>query len=79
MTKTILKEKIHECIEHIDDNKILEAVYTILNKHTVQDDFELSKEDIKIIDARRKAVLKGEEKTYTVAQVKKKLLKNLGK
>jgi hypothetical protein len=79
MTKTILKEKIHECIEHIDDNKILEAVYTILNKHTVQDDFELSKEDIKIISERRKAILSGKEKTYSVAEVKKKLLKNLGK
>ena len=79
MTKTLLKEKIHECIEHIDDNKILEAVYTILNKHAVQNDFELSKEDIKIISERKKAIVSGNEKTYSVAEVKKKLLKNIGK
>ena len=59
--------------------KILEAVYTLLNGQVANSDYELSAEDIKIINARRKAVLKGSEKTYTVAQVKKKLLKNLGK
>ena len=79
MTKSNLKKKIIDCVEHIDDEKILEAVYTLLNGQVTNDHYELSKEDIKIIDARRKAVLKGEEKTYTVAQIKKKLLKNLGK
>jgi hypothetical protein len=79
MTKTNLKKKIVDCVEHIDDEKILEAVYTLLNGQVSNDDYELSSEDLKIIDARRKTVLKGEEKTYTVAQVKKKLLKNLGK
>jgi len=79
MTKSNLKKKIVDCVEHIDDEKILEAVYTLLNGQVSNDDYELSAEDIKIIDARRKSVLKGEEKTYTVAQVKKKLLKNLGK
>ncbi len=79
MTKAALKEKIHECIEHIDDNSILEAVYTILNKHSTQYDFELSSEDIKIINERKKAILSGKEKTYTVAEVKKKLLISIGK
>ena len=79
MAKSNLKKKIVDCVEHIDDEKILEAVYTLLNGQVSNDDYELSAEDIKIIDARRKSVLKGEEKTYTVAQVKKKLLKNLGK
>ncbi len=79
MTKSNLKKKIVDCVEHIDDEKILEAVYTLLNGQVSNNDYELSAEDIKIIDARRKSLLKGEEKTYTVAQVKKKLLKNLGK
>lgn len=78
MGKSDLKKKIVDCVEHIDDEKILEAVYILLNGQ-VDHDYELSAEDIKIIEARRKSVLKGEEKTYTVAQVKKKLLKNLGK
>ena len=79
MTKSNLKKKIVDCVEHIDDEKILEAVYTLLNGQVSNDDYELSKEDLEIINARRKSVLKGEEKTYTVAEVKKKLLKNLGK
>lgn len=79
MTKSVLKKKIVNCVEHIDDEKILEAVYTLLNGQVSNNDYELSSDDLKIIDARRKTVLSGEEKTYTVAQVKKKLLKNLGK
>ncbi|MDP2385951.1 MAG: hypothetical protein Q8M29_06250 [Bacteroidota bacterium] len=78
MTRTVLKKKIHNCVDHINDDKILEAVYTLLNGH-VNDDYELSSDDLKIINARRKAILSGEEKTYTVAEVKKKLLKNIGK
>lgn len=79
MTRTVLKKKIYNCVEHINDDKILEAVYTLLNGHISNEDYELSAEDLKIIEARRKAILKGEEKTYTVAAVKKKLLKKIGK
>lgn len=79
MTKSSLKKKIVDCVEQIDDEKILEAVYTLLNGQVSNDDYELSAEDLKIIEARRKTILKGEEKTYTVSQVKKKLLKSLGK
>ena len=78
MTRTVLKKKIHNCVDHINDDKVLEAVYTLLNGH-VNDDYELSSNDLKIINARRKAILRGDEKTYTVAEVKKKLLKNIGK
>jgi hypothetical protein len=78
MTKTTLKKKIVDCVEQINDEKILEAVYTLLNGQ-LDNDYELNAEDLKVIEARKKAILKGEEKTYTVSQVKKKLLKNLGK
>ncbi len=79
MTRTVLKKKIHNCVDHINDDKVLEAVYTLLNGHVANDDYELSSEDLKIISVRRKAILKGEEKIYTVSEVKKKLLKKLGK
>lgn len=79
MAKSNLKKKIVDCVEHIDDEKILEAVYTLLNGQVSKEDYELSAEDLKIIDARRKSVLNGSEMTYTVAQVKKKLVKNLKK
>lgn len=78
MTKTTLKKKIVDCVEQIDDEKILEAVYTLLNGQ-LDNEYDLSADELKLIDSRKKAILKGEEKTYTVAQVKKKLLKNLGK
>ncbi len=65
--------------ESKNDDKVLEAVYTLLNGHVANDDYELSSEDLKIISVRRKAILKGEEKIYTVSEVKKKLLKKLGK
>jgi uncharacterized protein YpbB len=78
MTKTALKKKIVDCVEQINDEKILEAVYTLLNGQ-LDSDYELNAEDLKVIEARKKAILKGEEKTYTVSQVKKKLLKNLSK
>lgn len=78
MTKTTLKKKIVDCVEQINDEKILEAVYTLLNGR-IDHDYELNAEDLRIIESRRKAILKGEEKTYTVAQAKKKLLKNIGK
>lgn len=79
MTKTTLKKKIVDCVKHIDDEKILEAVYTLLNGQVSNNDYELSEEDLKVINVRRKAILKDEEKTYTIGEVKKKLLKNLGK
>lgn len=79
MTTISLKKKIYHCIENIDDNKLLEAVYTILNGHVVNDEFELSSDDIGIIEKRKKATKNGLEKTYSVSEVKKKILKNIGK
>jgi hypothetical protein len=79
MTKTALKKKITDCIANINDEKVLEAVYILLNERIDNQEYELSQDDLKIIEARRKAILKGEEKTYTVSQVKRKLLKDLGK
>ena len=58
MTKTTLKKKIVDCVENINDEKILEAVYTLLNGQVSNDEYELSSEDLKIINSRRKAVLK---------------------
>ena len=66
MTKAALKKKIYSFVENTNDDKLLEAVYTILNGHS-NNDFELSTEDIKLINQRRKAILNGKEKTYSVA------------
>lgn len=79
MTTIALKKKIHECIDTIEDGDVLEAVYTILNAHNSSNDYDLSEADLKVIEERKKAVKKGEEKLYTVSEVKKKILKNLKK
>lgn len=79
MTTSALKKKIQQRINTINNNDVLEAVYTILNNTSATTNFELSDDDIKIIKARKKAIKNGTEKTYTVAQVKKKVLSNLRK
>lgn len=79
MTKTALRKKIVDCVEQVQNEKILEAVYTLLNEQTDNNDYEISADDLKIIETRRKAVLNGEEKLYTATQVKRKLLKDLNK
>jgi hypothetical protein len=79
MTNATLKKEIHKVIDNIDDNQVLEAVFTLLNVRRPQSDYELSENDIKIIEERRSNYKKGKTKTYTVSEVKKKILKNLGK
>lgn len=79
MTNATLKKEIHKVIDNIDDNQVLEAVFTLLNVSRPQSDYELSENDIKIIEERRSNYKKGKTKTYTVSEVKKKILKNLGK
>lgn len=79
MTNSTLKKEIHKVIDNIEDNQVLEAVFTLLNVTKAQNDYELSENDIKIIEERRSNYKKGKTKTYTVSEVKKKILKNLGK
>lgn len=79
MTNSTLKKEIHKVIDNIEDNQVLEAVFTLLNVTRAQNDYELSENDIKIIEERRSNYKKGKTKTYTVSAVKKKILKNLGK
>jgi hypothetical protein len=55
MSKTAqsLKEKIHERIEGIDDEKVLEAFYVILNNHKNEaEDYQLSDDQIKMLEDR---------------------------
>ncbi len=79
MTKTALKKKIIDCVAHINDENMLQAVYTILNDHVENADYEISPNDLKIIAERRKAMMSGKEKIYTATEVKRKILKKLGK
>ncbi len=76
MTSATLKKEIKKLIETIDDNRVLEAVYVLLNNTIQQGSYHLSKDDIAIIEEREAAYKSGKTKTYTIDQVKKKILKN---
>jgi|GEM_PF-6522543 len=57
----------------------IEAVFTILNKNMPANDYQISEDDLRIIEERRSEYKSGKAKTYTVNEVTKKILKNLGK
>jgi hypothetical protein len=79
MTMTIAQSKVElaQKVLQTQDKQILKAVELIFSQ--AEEEFELSVNDLKIIAARKKAIMNGTEKTYTIAEVRKKLLKKLGK
>ncbi len=79
MTQTALKKELHKAIDNIDDESILEAVYTILNSRTTYSSFQLTDEDIRIIEDRKASYKAGKSKMLTPKEVKKKIMKSLGK
>ena len=67
-----IKEEIHQLINDIDDIEFLKAVQTIISAK-IQDnpeDYELTEEEIQIVEERRERYLKGEGKNYTWDEVK---------
>jgi hypothetical protein len=79
MTKTALKKELHKAIDNIDDDTLLEAIYTILNSRANSYSFELSDEDLRIVEERRTLYEAGKLKTTTLAGFKKKVKKKLSK
>ncbi len=72
MESQIVKEELHQLINKIDDITFLKAVQTIISAK-VQDnseDYELTDEEILIVEERREEYLKGEGKNYTWEEVK---------
>ena len=76
MTKTALKKKIIEYMESTD-NKILEAVYTILDEHAKakNDTSLLSREQKNELDRRMKLFEEGKMQVSEWSEVYKKLKK----
>ena len=60
-----------------NDESILEAVYTILNK--TNSSFEISATDLKLIESRKKRYLKGELGTVSLKDIRKKASTHLKK
>jgi hypothetical protein len=75
MTTAILKKRIQTYLE-VGDDKIIKAVYILLEAQlkATESNLEFSKEQIKELNKRRKAHLSGKSKTYTLAEIKHKIL-----
>ena len=81
MPKTILsiKEKLHEKIEGIDDEKVLEAFYIILDSHKNEaEDYELNDKQFKELERREADHLAGKTKSYTLEEFKTLMNKKYG-
>ncbi|MBX3163695.1 MAG: hypothetical protein KF900_04395 [Bacteroidetes bacterium] len=79
MTTTALKKQIHQFVD-VSDDKILKVVHTILEEHTTlksHSEFDLTDEDVTMLDERWNNYKKGKSKTYTLAETKLRVSKNL--
>ncbi len=71
-TATSIKEKLHQTIDSIDDEKVLEAFYTILGSYrNVAEDYVLSDEDLKELNKREADHIAGRAKSYSLDEFKK--------
>ncbi len=77
MTILALKKQIHQAIDVINDDSILEAVYTILNKTNSL--LEIDEQDWDLVELRKKQFLKGEITTVSLKDIRKKASKHLKK
>lgn len=68
-TTTSIKEKLHERIESIDDEKVLEAFYTILDNYKNEAaDYVLTDEQFKELKRREADYLSGKDKGVTLEE-----------
>lgn len=77
MTTNILKNEISKALNGINDKSFLEAIYTIINTRVENYDYELNDSDKKVLDDRKMEYKNGKVKTYTINEVRKKVLKNI--
>lgn len=75
MDPSNIKEEIHQLINDIDDVEFLKAVQTIISAKVqdISDEYELTEEEIKMLNEREENYLSGKSKTYTWEEVKRHL------
>ncbi len=78
MTKAALKKEIAKAVSKIEDEKFLEAIYTIIQNSKVKT-YSIPEEELMILNDRRTKYISGKAKTFTPEEVKKKLLKKINK
>lgn len=76
MTSLALKKSLHQAIDEIEDEIFLQAVYTIVSSK-VEDakEYELSDEQLHILEERRAKYLSGKGQSYSWDEVKERLKK----
>ncbi len=74
-----IKEALHERIDAINDDKILEAVYTLLeNTRNDAFDYELTNEQLSMLQERDEKYQRGEMKTQSLEEFKKEMKDKFG-
>ena len=78
-TAISIKEKLHERIDCIDDEKVLEAFYVILDSHKNEaEDYELTDEQLKELEQREADHLSGKTKSHTLEEFRTIINKKYG-
>jgi len=77
MSKTILKKELHNAIDSIEDDDLLEAVYTILNNSVHQ--YELTKGQRKELKIRLAELDKVEEQSLPYKKSLKEIREKIKK
>lgn len=74
-----IKERLHNAIEAIDNNELLEAILTILTtKQKDVQEYELTEEQIQVLKEREERLVKGEGRTITLEEFKEKMNRKYG-
>lgn len=70
MSVAELKERLHKAIEETDDERFLEALLTIATVQQNESDYDLSDEQIRLLEERHERYLRGEEKEISLDEFK---------
>ena len=71
MESVILKEKLQEYID-MGDDKLLKLMYAVAKEYIeIEDEYELTEEQVAELDARREKRISGESKGYSWDEAKK--------
>jgi hypothetical protein len=79
MDTNTIKAALHERIDEINDDRILEAVYTLLeNKRNEASGYELTDEQLNMIEDRDAKYIRGEMKTQSLDEFKMEMKGKFG-
>lgn len=80
MTRTTLRKNIHKAVDSINDDAVLEAVYTLLSKTaSFSDDYEWTAKDLKIVEDRKARYLSGKTKSMSMEELNKRVKKRFSR